>query len=1293
VRGDDFGYNVLSVSPDVNLAGYTGDAFNVIGTYYSPFIGDFDGNNHVIFNFTYTSTGLYSNGMFGSVSNGQIKNVGLVNANVNVASAYRVGSLVGLLLNSSVSNCFAVGGSVSGYYYVGGLIGDTWESKVSNCFTSVNVSGDKYVGGLMGMNEYYRGMVSNCYTTGTVTGNERVGGLVGGNWYASIYNSFSTGDVNGSVFVGGLVGSGSKGIISDCYASGAITSTGDKVGGLIGYIYNGKVIKCYSAGICSGSGDVGGLVGHDYNANSKYMKCFWDNEVNPTLSGIGNSTDPDVIGEPTVNMQMQITFVDSGWDFVGERSNGPSDKWSMPVGGGYPVLWYQMDPMPSLPTFSGGSGTALEPYIISDANDLMSIGDNYRLMDKHFVVVNDINLSGREFFMIGSVGSPFTGIFDGNDSTISNFNHTSTETDYVGMFSFIDSGGQVKRINLANADVNAGAGDYVGCLAGYNRAGSIHDCCVSSGNASGRDYVGLLVGLNKRGDLSGYYGLVSNCHVSGNASGNEVVGGLLGYNYHGSIINSSSSGSVFGNTEVGGLAGLNVEGVSGCYSSSEVTGNWRIGGLIGKSNYGTVSNCSAVGDVNCNGKYAGGLFGSCGGRVVNCYSAGAINGPISSCGGLTGFGFSKVFTRCFWDITVNPSLSGIGGGDVNSADVIGETTENMQIQSTFTDAGWDFIGETTNGLCEDWAMPAGGGYPVNWWKFDSSLELPAFSGGSGSKDDPFLVSNVNDLRSIGHNARLLDKHFLMTNDINLAGIDFPMIAGEGIAFTGTFDGGGFLVRNFSYSSTGRDDIGFFSVIGADALISNLGLVNVNVVGGTGENIGALVGCNNGATIRDCFVENGAVTGDSYIGGMVGSTKYYGQVRDSHYTGSVTGGFCVGGLVGDQLHGSIKDCHSEGFVSSSKDCIGGLVGWQRHSALVSRCYSTCTVIGDCAVGGLIGFSEHGPITECWAGGTVSGNYLIGGLVGEKYGPLADCYATGDVFGDYSGGLLGYSYIGPILRSYATGFITGEDYNGGLVGTGEDASYLSCFWNIEINPDVNGIGEGDDPNVIGLPTVEMQDANTYIDVGWDFNTPIWKFCSLPDYPKLAWEVCPGPEAPVLASEPNMTIGTSNTIFWTVGAEANDYYAECANDVNFTNVHDSGWIADMNYTFYGLEAGEEYWYRVKAKDASGIESDWSNIESSLQVSLGEAVGMVLDANSLENANMEDALLNKIAAAENMIEAGNYRGALNKLENDILSKTDGCAETGEPDKNDWLITCEAQDAVYPLIIETIDYVMGLMQ
>jgi hypothetical protein len=78
-------------------------------------------------------------------------------------------------------------------------------------------------------------------------------------------------------------------------------------------------------------------------------------------------------------------------------------------------------------------------------------------------------------------------------------------------------------------------------------------------------------------------------------------------------------------------------------------------------------------------------------------------------------------------------------------------------------------------------------------------------------------------------------------------------------------------------------------------------------------------------------------------------------------------------------------------------------------------------------------------------------------------------------------------------------------------------------------------------------------------------------------------------------------------------------------------------------------------------------------------------LDPAAFKNSNMANALTNKINAVLADIEQGNYESARDKLQNDILGKTDGCAASGAPDKNDWLKTCTAQDQVYPLVVEAI--------
>jgi len=102
---------------------------------------------------------------------------------------------------------------------------------------------------------------------------------------------------------------------------------------------------------------------------------------------------------------------------------------------------------------------------------------------------------------------------------------------------------------------------------------------------------------------------------------------------------------------------------------------------------------------------------------------------------------------------------------------------------------------------------------------------------------------------------------------------------------------------------------------------------------------------------------------------------------------------------------------------------------------------------------------------------------------------------------------------------------------------------------------------------------------------------------------------------------------------------------------------------------------------------------VESSLQVTLADAVDIMLAPENLKSKNLKKPLINKIEIVLEMIDGGYYTAALNKLQNDILAKINGCARTGQPDKSDWIITCEAQDLIYPLVIETIEHIKILME
>jgi hypothetical protein len=85
-------------------------------------------------------------------------------------------------------------------------------------------------------------------------------------------------------------------------------------------------------------------------------------------------------------------------------------------------------------------------------------------------------------------------------------------------------------------------------------------------------------------------------------------------------------------------------------------------------------------------------------------------------------------------------------------------------------------------------------------------------------------------------------------------------------------------------------------------------------------------------------------------------------------------------------------------------------------------------------------------------------------------------------------------------------------------------------------------------------------------------------------------------------------------------------------------------------------------------------------------------LDPDIFLNENMSNALTNKINAAIELIDQGFYEEALIKLQEDILGKTDGCANDGSPDRNDWITDCDVQTEVYPFVLETIELLESLI-
>jgi hypothetical protein len=343
--------------------------------------------------------------------------------------------------------------------------------------------------------------------------------------------------------------------------------------------------------------------------------------------------------------------------------------------------------------YSGGTGTAQNPYQIANPNDLLALAADANDYSKAFILVNDINLAGLTFntaviapdtvsFPVSVFdGTPFAGVFDGSGHSILNLtiNVEGTYKDYLGLFGRIDAGGIVKNLGIKDVTI----------IAGEN--------WIFEG---GSHFVGRLCGYI-------YDGNISNCFSTGKVTGDisKNGGGLCGYSEQSNISDCYSTGQVTGGRQIGGLCGdSNYSNISNCYSTGTVSGVDNIGGLVGK-NQGSISNCYSMGAVS-DGSDVGGLVGDNYGTISNCYSIGAVGGSSGyHVGGLVGYSPGGTTNNSFWDVNTSGWSTSDGG--------TGKTTAQMKTLSTFTSAGWDF--SYTDGSEAIWFMPINE-YPILTWQ-------------------------------------------------------------------------------------------------------------------------------------------------------------------------------------------------------------------------------------------------------------------------------------------------------------------------------------------------------------------------------------------------------------------------------------------------------------------------------------------------------------------------------------------------------------------------------------------------
>lgn len=248
---------------------------------------------------------------------------------------------------------------------------------------------------------------------------------------------------------------------------------------------------------------------------------------------------------------------------------------------------------------------------------------------------------------------------------------------------------------------------------------------------------------------------------------------------------------------------------------------------------------------------------------------------------------------------------------------------------------------------------------------------------------------------------------VLVNNINLENrVWLPIMN-----FGGTFDGNDYTISNLSIIHT-SDYSGLFGK--ASGKITNLTLKGEIKLYSNGDKIGSVVGCADGATVRNVnsYVNISNTHGElKHIGGVIGCIEnnetvvdkciYYGNmdINNSHD--------CIGGVVGYTNGGArISNCANLGTVSASKAdaYVGGILGYVNNSKpTVKDCYNYGTVSNGASqkyCGAIIGWARN------YTSGNISSNYYLdtsSALAfgsGSKSGAMADsktayAFSSGEV----------------------------------------------------------------------------------------------------------------------------------------------------------------------------------------------------------------------------------------------------------------------------------------------------------
>ena len=534
-------------------------------------------------------------------------------------------------------------------------------------------------------------------------------------------------------------------------------------------------------------------------------------------------------------------------------------------------------------SFAGGTGEENDPYQISTAAQLAYLaqqvneGTDYKW--KHFLLVSDLDLSGKEWTPIGINGKSFWGGFNGGGHTITGMTITG-DRDYVGLF------GECHNFTVPSSYIKS--------------------VTVKGAKISGHSFVGAIAGAGAN---------ISDCY--------------------------SIENTICAIRQVGGVCGRLTGNISGCYNSSSVKGNSTTGGIMGTASYegkggnGVVEYCYNIGAVTVTQQDSsvGGITGASadGYNISNCLNCGKITGNGKNVGGIAGSTESRYMNfigNCYY----NSDLNNAGVGKGASDKVIPLTTSQLcgALPEGFDSANWkEGSVDTSNAVATQGRFGTATGTYINLTKVADIKEtktapVPVYNyvTTNGNDWDTYtLITTAEEFAAIGRDDTKWSGNYVLENDIDVSGVKLTSIGNPGTAYTGKFSGDGHTISHVDMTKeNGVYSSGLFVQIGDQ--LSKSGKVillaaNGDIVssffdaGGICGNlsVGEIYGCSFTGTVKG-----------ARAGGISGSVGQKAMISQCFFTGDVQGRSAAAGICGmsGAVGGIVNHCISIATIDTTED---------------------------------------------------------------------------------------------------------------------------------------------------------------------------------------------------------------------------------------------------------------------------------------------------------------------------------------------------------------------------------------